>query len=94
MNFFLIKLLLTNYIILERRQYVSLIVLGDFGTGKTVILDAGAEMCSQDENIQVHCISALDYPLQNKRAEDVLDVANRLRFENTRVKFQNIVSLR
>ena len=71
-----------------------MIVLGDFGTGKTVVLDAGAEMCSQDENIQVHYISALDYPLQNKKAEDVLDVANRLRFENTRVKFQNIVSLR
>ena len=90
----MIKLLLTNYIILERRQYVSLIVLGDFGTGKTVILDAGAEMCSQDENIQVHYISALDYPEQNKRTEDVLDVANRLRFENTKVRFQNIVSLR
>ena len=71
-----------------------MIVLGDFGTGKTVVLDAGAEMCSQDENIQVHYISALDYPEQDKRTEDVLDVANRLRFENTRVEFQNIVSLR
>ena len=71
-----------------------MIVLGDFGTGKTVVLDAGAEMCSQDENVHVHHISALDYSEQNKTAEDVLDVANRLRFENTRVKFQNIVSLR
>ena len=88
------KLLFTNKIISERRQYVSLIVFGDFGTGKTIVLEAGAEICSQDENIQVHYISALDYPQQNKRAEDVLDVANRLRFENTRVKFQNIVSLR
>ena len=88
------KLLFYGNITIERRQYVSLIVIGDYGTGKTVVLDAGVEMCSQDENIQVHYISALDYPQQDKRTEDVLDVANRLRFENTRVKFQNIVSLR
>ena len=94
MNFFLIKLLLTNNIILERRQYVSLIVLGDFGTGKTVVLDAGAEMCSQDENIQVHYISALDYPEQDKRTEGVLDVAIRLRYQDKDVRFQNIATLR
>ena len=73
-------------------------LLGDFGTGKTVVLDAGAEMCSQDENIQVHYISALDYTevthSLKKRTECVLDVANRLRFQNTVVKFQNIVTLR
>ena len=88
------KLLFNGNIALERRQYVSLILLGDYGTGKTIILDAGVEMSIQDENIQVHYISALDFPQQDKRTEDVLDVANRLRFENTRVRFQNIVSMR
>ena len=63
-------------------------------SGKTVILDAGVGICIQFDSIQVHYISALDYAEQDKRTEDVLDVAIRLRYQDTNVRFQNVVTLR
>ena len=59
-----------------------------------MILDAGVEICIQYDNIQVHYISALDYPEQDKRTEGVLDVAIRLSYQDKDVRFQNIASLR
>ena len=82
-----------NYF-LERKQYISQLLTGDFGTGKTVQLEAGAWICSEHEDLTVHYINALDYSNYDKITEDVLDVANRLRMDSSKIKFQNIVSLR
>ena len=59
-----------------------------------MLLDAGVGICIMNDNIQVHYISALDYLGHNKRTEDVLDVAIRLRYQNTNVRFHNTVTLR
>ena len=62
---------------------VSIVLLGDYGTGKTVVIQSVAEKLKNSERDFVY-INALDtsdlYGKYHKTWEDVLDVIIRLRF--------------
>ena len=57
----------------------SFVIIGDYGTGKTVLLDAATQkLVSQNVPVYFHC--ALDYEEGVKMSDDVLDVM--LRYHN------------
>ena len=72
---------------------------GDYGTGKTLILDAVARrMKSEGSNVTV--LSALDYQgwdknkKKSKSKNDVLDLIFRQRYSNTGITFYSLADLR
>ena len=66
---------------------------GDYGTGKTLILDAVArKMNSVGSNVTV--LSALDYLDERKKNHDVLDIIFRQRYSNTGITFYSLADLR
>ena len=57
----------------------SFVIIGDYGTGKTVLLDSATQkLVSQNVPVYFHC--ALDYEEGVKMSDDVLDVM--LRYHN------------
>ena len=55
------------------------VIIGDYGTGKTVLLDAATQkLVSQNVPVYFHC--ALDYEEGVKMSDDVLDIM--LRYHN------------
>ena len=69
---------------------------GDYGTGKTLILDAVARrMKSEGSNVTV--LSALDWDKntsKSKRKNDVLDLIFHQRYSNTGITFKSLADLR
>ena len=72
---------------------MSLFLLGDYGTGKTILLEGAAEKLLTG-NTDIHFISALNYPDDTKWTEGVLDIALRQKFEDMGVKFHSMASFR
>ena len=54
-------------------MWVSLMIIGDYGAGKTLLLDAAAKKLTE-KNVPVYFFCALDYKSNNKVTDDVLDV--------------------
>ena len=71
----------------------SLFLLGDYGTGKTILLEGAVEILL-DETIDIHFISALNYAGDTKWTEGVLDIAFRQKFTDTGVKFHSMATFR
>ena len=53
-------------------EWKSLAIVGEFGTGKTILLDA-AVWRLEAQQVPVYFISALDYD-RHKLSDDVLDI--------------------
>ena len=54
-------------------MWVSLMIIGDYGAGKTLLLDAAVKKLA-DNNVPVYFFCALDYKSNNKVTDDVLDI--------------------
>ena len=52
---------------------MSLVIIGDYGVGKTLLLDAAAKKLA-DKRVPVYFFCALDYEHNDKVTDDVLDV--------------------
>ena len=50
-----------------------LVIIGDYGAGKTLLLDAAAKKLTE-KNVPVYFFCALDYKSNNKVTDDVLDI--------------------
>ena len=77
-------------ILLDRAE--SSLILGDYGCGKTLLLEAIAERTKAYEDTDVYFISALDYGMQEKKYDDVLDIALRLKLQD-QCQFYSITDL-
>ena len=78
----------------------SIVLLGDYGTGKTVVIQSVAEKMLKSGRDIVY-INALDWSdiyekeTHYKTWEDVLDVITKLRFgSGSRVKVENVVTMK
>ena len=60
-------------------MWISLMIIGDYGAGKTLLLDAAAKKLAA-QHIPVFFFCALDYSGKNKVTDDVLDVIFRSEF--------------
>ena len=66
---------------------------GDYGTGKTLILDSVArKMKNEGGNVKI--ISALDYQYGVKKTDDVLDILFRQRYNDLGITFVSMADLR
>ena len=54
-------------------MWMSLVIIGDYGVGKTLLLDAAAKMLA-DKKVQAYFFCALDYEDNDKVTDDILDV--------------------
>ena len=54
------------------KEWQSLVIVGEFGTGKTILLDA-AVWRLEAQQVPVYVICALDYD-RHKDSDDVLDI--------------------
>ena len=75
---------------------------GDYGTGKTLLLDSVARKV-KDEGGNVSVISALDYEWKDrandafeyhKKSNDVLDIIFRQRYEGMGIPFSSVADLK
>merc|ERR1712110_555972 len=64
------------------------LLMGDYGTGKTLILEATAKTLSEREDTEVVFISALDYSRNSKKSDDILDIMLREKYKGTKVTFK------
>lgn len=80
------------YTWLEKMMHTLL--LGDYGTGKTLILEAAAKTLSERENTEVLFIMALDYTNHSKESDDILDIMFRKKYEGTKIIFKSIADIR
>ena len=67
--FFIFQLRIINSVLM----WMSLVIIGDYGVGKTLLLDAAAKKLA-DNNVPVYFFCALDYKSNNKVTDDVLDI--------------------
>ena len=81
----------STFILSENRK--CLFLLGDYGTGKTILLEGAAESLLE-ENKNVYLISALNYPDNTKWTESVLDIALRQKSEEVGVEFHSTATFR
>ena len=56
-----------------------LVIIGDYGAGKTLLLDAATQKLAA-QHVPVFFFCALDYSDKNKVTDDVLDVIFRFEF--------------
>ena len=72
---FIFQLRIINSILM----WMSLVIIGDYGVGKTLLLDAAAKKLA-DKKVPVYFFCALDYEHNDKVTDDVLDVIFRSEF--------------
>jgi len=70
------------------------LLVGDYGTGKTLILEAAAKTLSERDDTEVVFICALDYNEDTKKSDDILDKMLREKYRGTRITFQSTADLR
>ena len=67
--------------------------MGDYGCGKTLLLEAIALSLAALDDTDVYFISALDYVTYQKKYDDVLDIALRLKLQD-KCQFYSIPDLK